>query len=345
MRTQGGWEFIVLGNLLDLLIYRPFSWLLVNFYDITRSYVLAIILFNLVTKALLLYFSARGKLGTMRSQRLQPKVQALQKEFAKDKEKMNAELGKLYQREGVSPMSGCLWMLLPFPIFIMLYSIIREPLTRLMNFPGMIGDAPVTEWLTELFTRSGVSIEGINMSGGFAQMQLAQVVHDNFPLVQQNIEQTVRDIDFTFLGANMSQVPPLPWVEPSWVMLIPILSAVFAYLSYWVSTKMTRMPQTQQTRTMALFSPAISLWFGFTLPAAMSVYWIANSVTALIQDYFLTKHYNKVLDAEDAHKAELEARRKAAEQKQKEEERILRAERLAQKKKSGKGKYKVKKKP
>lgn len=59
----------------------------------------------------------------------------------------------------------------------------------------------------------------------------------------------------------------------------------------------------QTNKSMMLFMPIMSLVFCFTMPAAISVYWIAQAVFGMIQDYFLTKHYRKIYDAEDEESA------------------------------------------
>ena len=81
----------------------------------------------------------------MRSTRLQPKIQELQRRHEGNQQKLNAELQKLYQEEGVNPMSGCLWSLLPLFLLIPLYSIIRQPITRMMMAPATVVDELSTE--------------------------------------------------------------------------------------------------------------------------------------------------------------------------------------------------------
>ena len=58
---------------------------------------------------------------------------------------------KLYSEEGVNPMSGCLWSLIPFPILIALYSVIRRPLTRMMFVTQEVVDT-----LQSYFRRAGL---------------------------------------------------------------------------------------------------------------------------------------------------------------------------------------------
>jgi YidC/Oxa1 family membrane protein insertase len=325
----------------EVLFFQPFSWVLVQLYELTHNYVLAIILFALIAKIALLYFSGKGKLSTLRQQRLQPKLQVLQKQYKDDKQKLQAETMKLYQTEGVSPMSGCLWMMLPFPVLIVLFQIVRQPLTRLMGFQG--SQEQVLQKLQEIFP----NIEAVQAMAANQfdwQTQMVQFVQEHFDTVQSALEYPIRNIDFTMFGMNLTLQPTLPWQEFNWMFIIPIVSAVAAYLQMHVVNKVSKLPQNPQMKYMVFLGPVMSLWFGFMMPAIMSIYWTANSVFGLLQDVYLTKKYNKVLDAEDAKRAELELRRKEAEAKQKEEDRQRRAERIEQKTKNTK-KYKMTKKP
>ena len=76
---------------------------------------------------------------------------------------------------------------------------------------------------------------------------------------------------------------------------------------------------------MMLMMPLMSLWIGYSMPAAISIYWIAQAVFGAIQDYFLTVHFRKVYDEEDAIRQELAAKRRA-EEDEKERQRALRRE-------------------
>jgi YidC/Oxa1 family membrane protein insertase len=327
--------------LFDFII-APFAWLLRALYEFTGSYGLALILFALVTKALLLYFSARGKRGMMQTQRIQPKQQALAKQYEKDKAKYQQELQKLYQDEGVSMTGGCLWTLLAFPLIIVLYGIIRAPLTHLAELAqDKINE--IGAFLTETF-QATIPVVGGNydqLATSNAMSQHAAEVGEKFPGLQ--------NINFSFLGLNLGATPTLGF---NLYILIPILSGGTAFLAMWMSMKFNKLPNGQQpagqNKFMMLLSPAMSLYFAFILPAALGVYWIAQNVIGVVQDYYLTKHYNKVFAVEDAKKAELEARRKAAEEAMKEEMRQRRAEAIADKKKKrkpGQTIYKMQKKP
>ncbi|MBQ5401532.1 MAG: membrane protein insertase YidC, partial [Bacteroidales bacterium] len=92
-------------------ITKPFAWLMVWLYNQTGNYGLAVILFALVVNLVLTPFMAKSKKSMMRSTRLQPKIQELQRRHEGNPQKLNQEMQNLYREEGVNPMSGCLWSL------------------------------------------------------------------------------------------------------------------------------------------------------------------------------------------------------------------------------------------
>ena len=113
----------------------PFAWLLRALYELTSSYGWALVLFTVVIKLIMLPFQMKSKKSMMRMSRVSGQMQELQKRYAKNQAKLQEEMQKLYEEEGVNPMSGCLWSLIPFPILIALYSIIRQPITHFMMLP------------------------------------------------------------------------------------------------------------------------------------------------------------------------------------------------------------------
>ena len=134
----------------------PFAWLVRLFYNLTNSYGVALILFTLVIKLILLPFQMKSKKSMMRMSRVSGQMQELQKRYAKNQAKLQEEMQKLYEEEGVNPMSGCLWSFLPFPILIALYSIIRQPITHFMMLPES-----AVETLIQTATNAGVNMANI----------------------------------------------------------------------------------------------------------------------------------------------------------------------------------------
>ena len=122
----------------------PFAWLTRMFYSLTGSYGVALILFTLLVKLVLLPFQLKSKKSMLRMNRMQGKIKDIQTRYANNKEKQQQEMADLYAREGVKPMSGCLWSFIPFPILIALYYIIRTPLRYFMS----LSETVITEITT-----------------------------------------------------------------------------------------------------------------------------------------------------------------------------------------------------
>ena len=313
----------------------PFAKMMTWFYTLTGSYGASIVLFSLVVNLVVLPFMAKSKKSMMRSVRLQPRIQEIQRRHEGNPQKLQQEMQKLYQEEGMSPMSGCLWSLLPMFLLIPLYAIIRMPITRMM-----LADASVVEALKEYFAED---IAGLSARAqAYEQIVLTNLAHQNWDAVQADLGEKVKglmDVDFGFLGMNLGEQPNFrtiftgPWTWAAiGLFLIPFVSAGMSWLSMFISQKTN--PSTAQqnaqaesmNKSMNLMMPLMSIWICFSMPAAMGIYWIANSIFNMIRDFILTKIYKKQLDKEDAEKLAARAERELEIEDKREETERLRAE-------------------
>ena len=319
-------------------ITKPFAWLMVKLYELTGNYGLAVILFALAVNLVLTPFMAKSKKSMMRSTRLQPRIQELQRRHEGNPQKLNQEMQNLYREEGVNPMSGCLWSLIPFPILIALYSVIRQPITRMM-----FAAQDVVTTLQDYFVAKGLYTIPTK-ADAYVEIKLANLAHEHWDAVTTDLAGKIDgllDVDFGFLGLNLGSQPQWNffvktdwsdvsvWLPALGLFLIPLISAALSWLSMKVSNAANPQQdaQTQASmKTMNLMMPLMSIWICFVMPAAMGVYWIANSVFGMIRDFVLTKVYKRKLDKEDAERQAMRsAREKELEEKRLETER-LRAE-------------------
>ena len=319
------------------IVTWPFAKLMVWLYNLTGNYGLALTFFALAVNLIMTPFMAKSKKSMMRSSRLQPKIQELQRRHEGNPQKLNAEMQKLYQEEGINPMSGCLWSLIPFPILIALYSVVRQPLTRMM----FVAKDFVTV-LQDYFVGKGLYEVTAGRASAYQEIELAKLTHANWASVTTDLadklDPNLIDLDFNFLGLNLGDQPTINtlWQGPyTWaaigLFLIPFISAGLSYLSMKVSSASNPTPggdaQQQATmNTMNMMMPLMSVWICFIMPAAMGIYWIANSLFGMARDYLLTKKYKSQLDAEDAVKAAERAERDAEIEAKKAEYERLKAE-------------------
>ena len=326
------------------IIKVPFGYVLEWLYNWTANYGLALILFSLVLKLILYPTSAKSKKSMMKMSRISPQVKLLELKYGDDKESYQKAVQKLYKDENVSMTGGCLWSLIPLIVIIPLYQVIRQPIQYMMHVSSE-NAALILEGLKKaapsLFAHANDYYH--QMIAASHVGEYADQIKDWVP----DLGKTLHSLNFNFLGIDLGQVPDwkiwkienLNWAAIGLVVL-PIVAALTQMLSMLLSQKMNNQVATnaqgerddaaaamanQTNKSMMLFMPIMSLVFCFTMPAAISVYWIAQAVFGMIQDYFLTKHYRKIYDAEDEEK-----RKHAAElariEAEKEKRRALRRE-------------------
>lgn len=332
------------------IVLTPFSWLITVFSTIFNNYGLALLLFALIIKLILFPFSIKGKRGMIQMNMMQGKMAKLQKMYGNNKEKYNLEVQKLYEKEKVSPMGGCLWSMLPMLLLFPLYYVVREPLTYMMNLGAdqinaLIGILPITIDRTKDF---------------YYQLTAAHALTENFQSVVANpavaeFADKLLSLNFNFLGINLAQTPVWQvwtWTEINWnnigLFLLPVISAGSSLLFSQISMKtnainqQSAQAQNSTAKTMMLMSPLISLWIGFTMPASMSIYWISQNIFSMIQEAVASKMLKKDYEKAAEAAAKREAEEKEEEKRQKELERIERAKRIEEQK-SGKKKSIAKK--
>ena len=111
------------------MILTPFAKLILWFYEITGSYAIALVLFGLVVRMILFPVFLKGRKSMLAMSGLAEKQKVLQQKYMRDRQRYSIELQKLYEEEGVKPSGGCLWSFLPMPFLMLLYLVIRRPLT------------------------------------------------------------------------------------------------------------------------------------------------------------------------------------------------------------------------
>ena len=313
----------------------PFAWLVRLFYNLTNSYGVALILFTLVIKLIMLPFQMKSKKSMMRMSRVSGQMQELQKRYAKNQAKLQEEMQKLYEEEGVNPMSGCLWSLIPFPILIALYSIIRQPITHFMMLSKDVlqtvvqsaADAGVN--LTNIVmmdkaTGTPVLKDGLYQLASYGQINLVKAVQE----MGLSTPEGWFDMNYNFLGLDLTATP-WEYVKNftfTWAVIGVILIPILAGLSQFVFSKLTMKTQPQadaaggaSMKSMMYMMPLMSVYIAFIMPAALGVYWIAQSVFSLIQEAILNKTFSAKLSEEE--EARFQARQ-ADRQRRMEEARV-----------------------
>ena len=299
-----------MGDFFGIIIVRPMGLILMAIWSLVHNYGLSLILFTLVVKLILLPFMYKQKKSMKKMSLVQAESAAIQKRYAKNREKMNEEITKLYEREGVSPMGSCALSFITLPIMMALYYAVRQPMKYMMGLS--------TETMKQIAEAIGTVFDEKAISG---QIELAKLVHENWDKVSSFASEGLVNIDFNFLGLDLSATPQFTQLNALW--LIPILSGGTALLSSWIMRKMQNKanPAAQENasaqmnstmNTMLIMMPLMSVCIAFTLPASMGVYWVVNNVFTCIQEVALTWYILKFDKADDDVKTKERKRREAA---------------------------------
>lgn len=317
---------------LGYYICIPFAALLRLFYNLTGSYGLSLIFFTLVIKLVLLPFQMKSKKSMIRMNRMSGKMQEIQKKYANNPAKQQEETQKLYAEQGVNPMSGCLWSLLPMFFLIALYAIIRQPITHFMMLDASVVDSALTALQTAGIDISNIAIaakDGTMQVTAFGQIMMVNAINTQLPDFAATIPGWI-SVNYSFLGMDLSVLPTnviknftFTWSNIG-VVLMPVISAGLSLLMSMASMtgQSKQGPAASQMKMMMWMMPLMSLWIGFTLPAALCVYWIAQSAFSAIQEWYMGKFYNqKIEEEENQRQAAIEAdrKRRQEEAKQKQE--------------------------
>ena len=286
-------------NFFNSIITRPFGWLLYQLWELIGSYGIALIIFTVFSKIILLPFQMKSKKSMVDMQRIQPQLKELEKKYKNNKEKYSLEVQKLYKKEKVSMTGGCLPLLLTMPIMLGLYAVVRQPLTFMFGFDeelirqiaGVVGIA--TENIKNI---SNLEIQIASQMGAF-QEQLNAIIPN------------LKVIDFHFLGLDLSQIPSFTQVSVLWV--IPLLSGATSYLYSMLVKKYQPAPaENSQAETMngctTYMMPLMSVYIAFVVPGGLGFYWIINNILMLAQEPFLNWYYTKFKPSKAGNKSRSE---------------------------------------
>ena len=133
------------------LLYKAFGWLLFQIYSFVGNYGVAIILFTILFKLILLPLNLKQTKSMKETQAIQPELEKLKKKYKNNQEKLNAETMKLYKLYNISPMAGCLPLLLQLPIIYGLFGVLRNADTYVFCYATeTVAEAGKFLWISDL---------------------------------------------------------------------------------------------------------------------------------------------------------------------------------------------------
>lgn len=257
-------------------------------YQFVNNYGLAIILFSILMKLLILPLNIKQQKSMEEMRKIQPELAKLNKKYQNDKEKLQKETMKLYEQHNVNPAAGCLPVLIQFPIIFALYRVINRPMSYIMGLSveTIRKIVEVMQWDIDVSTNNLLMMNEIKI----AHNMTPEVIAKLGDLVPSGL----KSIDFTFLGLNLAQTPQLNRFDVLWI--IPIL----AVLTTFLTSKVSMMTQPSATggaedtaasmnKGMMMMMPLMTGYFCFMMPSGVGLYWIVNNVLAILQQLWFNR--------------------------------------------------------
>lgn len=255
------------------LILNPLGYVLHFLYQFGENYGIAILLFTLAIRIILLPLALKQHKSMKLTQLVQPKMLEIQTKYKDNQEKMTKEMTKLYKEYGYNPLSGCLPMIIQLPILFGLYQVLYKPITFVLRQADKI-----PEYLEKLSS-------------------MGKVIEEN-QMMEINIANELNLLDFSLFGLDFINIAESPsFSEPSLLWIFPILAA----LSTWLYSKvnMANQPQTAQQndtaggtmKMMNTFMPIMTGLICFSVPAALGLYWTLGNVIMMVQQLLLNRFY------------------------------------------------------
>ena len=284
----------------------PFGYVMQFFNKISGGhYLISLFLFALAIKLITLPFGIKQQKTQIKGAMLRPKMMMIEKKYAGrndrvTQQKKQQEMMELQQKEGYSPLSGCLPLLIQFPILIALYRIIRMPLKYCVG----LTDDVVRNLYNALYPDHVV--EAFKKIPDAAHIEMIGQLKEQPDVLREIAGIGVEKLpNYNIFGKiNLGLRPAFNVAEKldgnKWnlfLLIIPFLCAGLALLTTWLSRKLNdnglnqQMAQQQKTSMflMNITMPLLQLWIAFGVSGAVGVYWVYTSILGIIQILVLAK--------------------------------------------------------
>ena len=281
-----------------------FGYILEWIYLLVKNYGLAIIIFSVLVKIVMLPISIRQQKTMKKNEKIQKELKILQIKHKGNPERLNQKTMELYKRENVNPFGGCFTIIIQFILLISMFYLVKSPLTYMQKIDNNVIENEIVE------------IKKVNgeesISKGYPEMSVIKY------LKQNNDTENQMYINMDFLGLDLSKVPQENFGD--WkVFVIPVLYVISSILSIRLTTNMTskkkekkekneekallteenkaEMDQeemaAQMNKSMSLMMPILSVSVSLIAPLGLALYWLINNIIMMIERLMLNKLFSK----------------------------------------------------
>ena len=285
-----------------------FGYLLQWMYNLVNNYGLAIILFTVTIKIILIPLSIKQQKTMKKSAELHEKMKVIQFKYKNDQEKMNQEIMSLYKTEKMSPFSGCLTAIIQMLLLLSIFYLVRSPITFMQKLP----QENVNNYINQL--KEGEKA----VSNVYPEIDLIREYNYLKEINPEDENVDKLNLQMNFLGLDLSKIPQQNMGDYT-VYIIPVLYILSSFISIRLTTtrqaKMNNknsknveidgttgeelMPVEdeksevdtvmQTNKMMSWMMPIMSISIAFVAPLGLALYWLINNILMIIERLVLDK--------------------------------------------------------
>lgn len=278
-----------------------FGYLLNIINDFVGNYGLAIILFTLIIKLIMLPLSIKQQKTMKKSTKLQDEMKVLQFKYKNDPEKLNREMMDLYKKEKMSPFSGCLSAIAQFILLISIFYMVRFPLTYMEKIDKTQLDTYVQQ----------MKDDGMPVSAAYSEIDIVRELNYLKYIFPEDENLNKINLNMSFFGLDLSKIPQQNLGDWT-VYIIPILYIISTFISMRITTSMQSKTKkkddvievkdnkeeeknemedamAQSNKMMSWMMPIMSVSISLVAPLGLALYWLVNNILMIGERLILNK--------------------------------------------------------
>ncbi|MCI8617122.1 MAG: YidC/Oxa1 family membrane protein insertase [Clostridia bacterium] len=284
-----------------------FGYILNIINNFVGNYGLAIILFTVLIKLLMLPLSIKQQKTMKKSAKLQEQMKILQFKYKNDPEKLNREMMDLYKKENMSPFSGCLSAILQFILLISIFYMVRNPLTYMEKIDATQLNVYVQQ----------MKDDGKEVSQAYSEIDIVRELDYLKEKLPEDENLRKINLNMQFLGLDLGKIPQQNLNDWT-VYIIPILYIISTFISMRITTSMQTKKKknedviditedkenkensgeernemedamAQSNKMMSWMMPIMSVSISLVAPLGLALYWLINNVLMIFERLILDK--------------------------------------------------------
>lgn len=306
-----------MGLLSDL-----FGYLLNGLYNVFNNYGIAIILFSIILRVILVPITISQQKSMKKTSKIQKETQELQKKYKNNQEKLNQEIMELYKREKMNPFSGCLSAIIQIVIILSVFWLVSQPLTHMKHVQGLEIYKEYTNKVEQSSNKSSYKeIAIINAAESDYQQITNDLKDDNIEDREsmENKKEALENLrlNMDFIGLDLSKVPTQSLNDYK-VYIIPILYVISSFISIKMTTNIqnSKAKNSEETdkekesneleamqsmnKSMTYMMPIMSVSIALIAPLGLALYWLVSNILMIIERLIIQKIMNSKEEKQNA---------------------------------------------